>query len=143
MDGVVNKLQSLADAILNSPEAAASFPMLTSTAASPEYCAILARLIVDRLAETNRSMECGISAAMALFESFNNPKNETSLFLICNLFSIASDHYMHDVCDAIDLWISNGMTPRLSSYLQELAQIQDDQDVGSHFILLAHNEGIV
>lgn len=52
---------------------------------------------------------------------------------MANLWSIADDLYMHDVCDAIDLWISACESDKLTSQLKQMALTEQDAGKRRHY----------
>ena len=87
------------------------------------------------------SIENGIDAAMLKFESSYETMGESSLFLMAALWGIAAHiNGMHNVCDGIDLWITNNMTPRLRSHLMDLALAQSDAAIAAHYKQLAEHK---
>ncbi len=45
------------------------------------------------------------------------------------LYPVASDGYMHDICDSIDLWIyERGLTTELADHLRHVISQESDPD---------------
>lgn len=55
----------------------------------------------------------------------------------CQMFALypsASAHFMHDVCNSIDLWISEeGLTPALADHLLRLISNERDASLKRHY----------
>ena len=138
MNENAERIQSLAEVMVG-PEGLEGFlPVLNAVAASPSSCLVLTQSIADRLALRDGTIEQGLVAAMTLFEAINPVLGENSLFLMASLWGIAARlDGLHDVCDAIDLWIATKMTPGLGSYLLELSRAHSDEIVSSHYAQLA------
>ena len=51
--------------------------------------------------------EQAISRTMTALESLAEANQLISCILMCELWSLASNHGMHDVCDSIDLWLKD------------------------------------
>jgi hypothetical protein len=138
MREVVGKMRALAEVLLSLAEGRSSLPDLTSVVATPSGTCDLVQSVVDQLERKYGSIDDGIHAALELFESLYDAMHESSLRLLATLWCVAARiDGMHDVCNAIDLWIANNLTPRLRAYLLELADFQSDQTVKAHYTQLA------
>ena len=54
--------------------------------------------------------------------------------LMLSLWPTASDLMMHDVCDAIGLWIWHNRTPAVIEYLKAVAAAEVDPDLKRHWM---------
>jgi hypothetical protein len=73
-----------------------------------------------------------ISQAMLKLESLAEVDPVLACILMAHLWPIANDLLMHDVCDAIDLWISNQKSQALIDRLRLVVNSEQDSDVRHH-----------
>lgn len=90
------------------------------------------RAVIDSLVDANRPEE-SVNDAMAELENLAQLDEPLACLLMAYLWDIASDVFMHDVCDAIDLWILHARGTELTSRLLQFAGSQTDDRVRSHF----------
>jgi hypothetical protein len=99
------------------------------------------RRVVDALVENEAwlvSGECAaVSRSMEVLESLADQSESAACILMAHLWAVANALKMHDVCDAIDLWISSCRSPELRQHLQMLAGSQGDANLRRHYEELA------
>jgi hypothetical protein len=138
MDEAARKIRLLAEAVIGSAKDRESLMDLSAVAALPSASVALVESIVSQMERKLGSIESGLVATMATFESLYDTIGESSLFLMAALWGIAARiNDLYDVCDGIDLWIANNLTPRLRSQLLDLALAQSDDTIAAHYKQLA------
>jgi hypothetical protein len=101
-----------------------------------EACAHLKAKLGSKVADMLRSSpsEGEISAAMEEIQKLAAIEPDAARLLMADLWPIASEAYMHDVCDSIDLWIADRPSPSLISKLKELADTHHNAAVRNHWL---------
>ena len=141
MDEVRRKVRLLAESVIRSAESSESVADLPAVAASPTDSLAFVESMVNLLARMHGSIENRIDAALLNFENSYDAMGESTLFLMAALWGIAAHvNGMNDVCDGIDLWITNNMAPRLRSHLMDLALAQSDAAIAAHYKQLAEHK---
>jgi hypothetical protein len=100
------------------------------------------RLVPELIASVRspgKSEEEAVSRAMLYLESFANTSQPSACVLMTYLWPIADDLYMHDVCDSIDLWISDCDSARVTNQLKRIALSEEDADTRRHYESLIEN----
>ena len=67
---------------------------------------------LETLAEANRSLAC---------------------IFMASLWGVASDEGIHDICDAIDLWLRSETSDEVRGHLKGLALVEPDDDKRRHY----------
>ncbi|HSI09502.1 MAG: hypothetical protein ACAH89_07180 [Rariglobus sp.] len=99
----------------------------------------------DEVAEMVASMartapsEGEIEAAMDTLQKIADTDSDFACSLMADLWPIASNAYMHDVCDSISLWIVDHRSPAVVSKLTQLSVAYPDPQVRKHWIDLLSN----
>lgn len=99
------------------------------------------RRVVDALMESQASLVYGECAAvyrsMEVLERLTDESESAACIFMAHLWLVANALKMHDVCDAIDLWISSCRSPELKQHLQMLAGSQSVAHLRRHYEELA------
>lgn len=74
-----------------------------------------------------------ISKTMANLETIAETDRSLACILMAELWGRASDTTMHEVCDAIDLWLHDSDSVELYRHLRKLASSELDPDKRRHF----------
>lgn len=74
----------------------------------------------------NGTETTAVSATMALLETMMETAPRVAEYLMIKLYPIASSLFMHDVCDAIELWLLENASPELASLIGQLANEEKD-----------------
>jgi hypothetical protein len=77
--------------------------------------------------------EDAVRQTMRKFESLAATSQPTACALMARLWPVASGLFMHDVCDAIDLWIASCASDTLSDQLKLMAQSESDPNNRRHY----------
>ena len=83
-----------------------------------------------------------ILRTMQNFERVAEIDSPLACILMSALWSIASDHSIHDVCDSIDLWIHQCNSADLRRHLQKLIMCESDTDKRRHFEQLIESKSL-
>jgi hypothetical protein len=92
---------------------------------------------------SNQSEERVITRTMHVLESFAATAPTLACILMCDLWGIANDRFMHDVCDSIDLWIHDCDSDDLTRHLKTMAQSAGKPGNRRHFEELLRKRGQV
>ena len=94
---------------------------------------------VLRIAKTAcESEDEAVSATMSKLEKLAEETKATACVLMMHLSPIAGDHRMHHIYDAIDLWIWDCDSPKLTEQLRLMAQSEKDPSIRRHYESLAN-----
>lgn len=89
--------------------------------------------LIRREQAIGKNEDDAVSETMLHLEALGSAAPVVACVLMARLWSIAGEHFMHDVCDRIDLWISNCNSPNLLSQLKLLASSESDVDLRRHY----------
>lgn len=81
--------------------------------------------------------EDGVNFLMRRIEELAEVDYTGACILMIALWPIASEAFMHDICDAIDLWIVSNPSSSLLDYLRRLSQDEPNHDQRRHWDSLA------
>jgi hypothetical protein len=70
---------------------------------------------------------------MAHLETIAETDESVACVFMADLWGPASDARMHEICDAIDLWLCNNDSQQLYEYLKKLALSEPDPGKRRHF----------
>lgn len=73
-----------------------------------------------------------VEEVMQSLEEMAQHRVEIACCLMISLWPVASDLMMHDVCDAIDLWIDANRSPVVIDHLGRVAAGEIDPDLKRH-----------
>ncbi|MCE9545951.1 MAG: hypothetical protein K8T25_10590 [Planctomycetia bacterium] len=93
-------------------------------------------LFVTQSPSGNKDAEA-VYRTMRLLEEVAEKSELPACILMAHLWLISNDLRMHDICDAIELWLTNCKSSDLGRYLLMLANSQDDERVRRRFEKLA------
>jgi hypothetical protein len=79
------------------------------------------------------SEEQAVKRAMWRLESLANTSQPVACVLMANLWPVANDLMMHDISDAIDLWISNCDADQLTQQLKAIARSEGSANRRQHY----------
>jgi len=85
------------------------------------------------------SKEAYVQAMMVRLEEFAESEPAQAFGLMTALWPIASELFMHDVCDGIDLWIVNNQSPALLEHLGRLSASESEAPLKRHWDGLISN----
>ena len=95
--------------------------------------------ITDRERQSCQTEDEVITRTMRNLESLAEVSEPIACALMANLWSLAGDLYLHEICDAIDLWISACNSDKLTSQLIQMAVSEQDVDKQQHYKSLIQN----
>jgi hypothetical protein len=94
----------------------------------------LVSVLVSNARESGKTQEDALEQAMAELESLGNTSKPVACILMASLWPIAAAVVgMHDICDAIDLWIDDCNSERLNTQLEFLARSVGDGRIRKHY----------
>lgn len=96
--------------------------------------------LVSSEKQIDLNQESVVRQTMSVLESFADKAPDLACILMCDLWSLASDQFIHDVCDAIDLWIASCDSKELVGHLKELAKSESEPNKRKHFQQLLLNK---
>jgi hypothetical protein len=82
---------------------------------------------------TGQACETEVSQLMDSLEQFAQADCDTACRLMADLWPVASALFKHDVCDAIDLWITDHRSPAVLAKLRDLAASHPDAEIRGHW----------
>lgn len=88
--------------------------------------------LLDHAAANEPDVEERVAVVMRLLEEMAQHQVDTACCLMLSLWPIASELMLHDVCDAIDLWIWDNRSPAVETHLRNAAASEIDPDVKRH-----------
>jgi hypothetical protein len=101
-----------------------------------------ARPFVDALVASQTASGSGgyqaVASTMHILESIADRSELVGCTFMAILWKNANEIRMHDICDSIDLWVSNNKSAELRQHLLMLAQSEDEEYVKQHYEQLAN-----
>jgi hypothetical protein len=129
----MNEQAQAADVIRNGDCTPNSLAVLQKAAIQTGSALELVKDLISGETATCENEVDSVSQAMLLIEALGKTDPVTACILMAHLWPIAGRLYMHDVCDAIDLWIWKYNSPELASHLRLIASLEKDQFIQQHF----------
>jgi hypothetical protein len=80
----------------------------------------------------NQNQEQAISQTMRSLEAFAETDRTLAVILMCDLWGIADDYQMHDVCDSIDLWLHDCDSGEVTRHLETIASSSSNPNKRRH-----------
>ena len=74
-----------------------------------------------------------VYALMSRLQEFAAVDAARACCLMATLWPIASEMFMHDVCDSIDIWIAKNPSRVLRDFLRSLSAAETDADLKRHW----------
>ena len=100
------------------------------------------RLVREQLTRAHdKDKVSAVQQLMQNLEALAEVSPTTGRVLMATLWLPASDLRLHDVCDAIDLWIANGMSEELRRQLLPIAESESNAGSRKHLEQLLQNRG--
>jgi len=93
---------------------------------------VLVSGLVDSAEIVAGTRDEAVSTVMARLESLQSVNRYLASCLMAYLWGIASEQMMHDVCDAIALWMTSEPSAQLRAYLEALLSSTQDPDTRRH-----------
>jgi hypothetical protein len=107
---------------------------LDAIASSTDLAERFVKLLLLQQIRHGKKLDGALSEMMGIFECIAARSESTGCILMAHLWSPASNEIgMHDVCDAIDLWLTSHQRPELTPHLTYLADTSDEEAVRKHF----------
>lgn len=78
-----------------------------------------------------------VYGSMRILEEIAEKSELSACILMAHLWLISNALQLHDICDSIDIWLSNCKSPVLNQHLVVLASSQSDDSVRRRFEQLA------
>lgn len=103
-----------------------------------------ASALLEELIDMERR-KCGdetstISKIMSTLELLADKYSGVACTLMCQLWSIANDRFMHETCNSIDLWVTDCDESDFVFQLRKFAESEPDLNVREHFRHLLENK---
>ena len=127
------------DAILGAAPPQSSLDLLDRIIGRGDASHLLSE-IFSRISSAQSSPIAGdhvVSQTMVKLESLAEISPVIACTLMAHLWSIASDRRMHDICDAVCLWIAACNSHKLISHLKLIALAERDPDKRRHYEAMA------
>jgi hypothetical protein len=74
-----------------------------------------------------------VYGTMRILETLADKIKPIGCILMAHLYQIADALFMHDVCNAIDLWVADCNSPELKLHLRKLVSYEKDDDLRRHY----------
>ena len=74
-----------------------------------------------------------VASVMRLLEELAEHKRDTACCLMLSLYPVASEVMMHDVCDAIGLWIAHNRSAAVLAEITRLTESETDPDLKRYY----------
>lgn len=87
----------------------------------------------------NSSKEDYVQSLMMRLEEFAESEPNKACCLMTALWPVASELFMHDICDGIDLWIVNNQSTALLKHLERLSASELEASLKRHWDDLISN----
>ena len=120
------------DAILGGSVAPKALDLLARMIEDGDAAQLLS-VLVSRCRASSKSEEEAVSQSMLKLEQLARSSRPLACMMMVHLLPIASGLMMHDVFDAIGLWISDCKSEKLTEYLKLMARSSDDPDMKRHY----------
>lgn len=101
---------------------------------------MLIKEVVARLQRAEGDDEHSVQQLMTNLEAFAGTSPLSARILMASLWPIASGLLLHDVCDAIDLWIVNEISDDLRRHLRQMMKSEREDSSRAHLERLLQNE---
>lgn len=98
-----------------------------------------AQKMLRRSEMDDTSKEDYVLAVMVRLEELAESEPAQACGLMTALWLIASELFMHDVCDSIDLWIVNNQSTALLEHLRRLSASESEATLKRHWDGLISN----
>jgi hypothetical protein len=96
------------------------------------------RSLVSRKVEGGESLDIALPETQQLFERIADFSETTACIFMAHLWPIAGGQIgMHDVCNAIDLWLAHNTGSQIADHLKYIASSDEDEGVRRHFRQIA------
>ncbi len=92
-----------------------------------------AKALLHSAVVTGPAKEDYVSGLMIRLEEFAEEEPALACCLMTALWPIASELFMHDVCDGVDLWIVNNRSPVVLDHLKKLSASESNPDLKRHW----------
>ncbi len=103
-------------------------------AASTKSAEEFVRTLISRKVEGGENLDVALPEMQQLFERIADFSATTACIFMAHLWPIAGGQIgMHDVCDAIDLWLARNVGSQITDHLKSIASSAEDQGVQRHF----------
>ena len=89
-------------------------------------------LLLDNAAAKGKNSEEQVSDAMQCLEAMAEYQIDDACCVMIALWPRASHLMLHQVCDAIDLWICNNRSSKIIEYMRELILSESDPEIRCH-----------
>jgi len=108
--------------------------VLMNESSKPELLNQFVETLIDDMTESGLERSFAVSNAMRCFERISEWSESISCILMAHLWRHASTQSgLHDICDAIVLWLTNCKSTELGIHLRYLAASSTDEAVRQHF----------
>lgn len=84
--------------------------------------------------ESRESSPAEIQELIETLEKLADTDPDSACSLMADLWPIAADAYMHDVCDSINLWIDDHRSPIVIEKLKELSTHHPIDTIRRHWL---------
>ena len=133
MDEGNNELSRTAEAISDGDFAQGSIALLNKIVVEDAASHLVAKLVQNERRNC-KTEEDAVSNVMLHLESLGNSFPLLACVLMAHLWPLAAGGlFLHEVCDAIDLWIQGCDSPELARQIKLIAASEADPDTRRHY----------